>query len=400
MIEGRPPRRWRTRLAIVIVAVGMVAGNASVAPGVTAATAPAKAAPPTAATIGKYAVGVMSKTFVDTTRPTDANGRAPALPTRTLLTAIYYPAEGKPNDKPIGNATINKGRGPYPLILFTHGLYARGVFYEDVLKAWVSAGYVVAAPDYPLSNKNTPGAVNFGTGVADTKNQPADASFVINQVIKDKQLGGIVDPKRIGASGHSLGGITTYGLAYSACCRDRRVKAAIPMSGFGGLIEPIDQYFRNGPTPLLALHGNTDGTVPIAGDINTFARAQPPKFFLTFIGAGHIQPFLGGTDAQATALKQSTVDFWDRYLKGDKAALDELRAHANVPGSSKLEEQTVSPVSGRTPRPARREAARAADARLIRFRNPNRFDGGVPSRALGAQSCSTARRRSPRPGST
>ena len=148
---------------------------------------------------------------------------------------------------------------------------------------------------------------------------------MINQVIKDKQLGEIVDPKRIGASGHSLGGITTYGLAYSACCRDKRVKAAIPISGFGGLVEPIDQYFRNGPTPLLALHGNSDGTVPIASDINTFMRAQPPKFFLTFLGAGHIAPFLGGTDTQATALQKSTVDFWDRYLKGDKAEIG--RAH-------------------------------------------------------------------------
>jgi dienelactone hydrolase len=348
MIEHSTPCRRRARLATVIVAVGIVAGSMSIAPGVTAA-APANAAPRTVAPIGTYAVGVMSTTFVDTTRPTDANGTAPARPDRTLLTAIYYPAGGTPSDKPVENATINRKHRPYPLILFTHGLYARGVVYEDVLKAWVSAGYVVAAPDYPLSNANTPGGVSFARGVADTKNQPADASFVINQVIKDKQLGEIVDPKRIGASGHSLGGITTYGLAYSACCRDKRVKAAIPISGFGGLVEPIDQYFRNGPTPLLALHGNSDGTVPIASDINTFMRAQPPKFFLTFLGAGHIAPFLGGTDTQATALQKSTVDFWDRYLKGDKAALDKLRKDGNVSGSTTLEEHTGGTVPARTP---------------------------------------------------
>jgi dienelactone hydrolase len=342
MIEGRTPRSRYARLARAIVAVGIVAGSASIAPGATAFAAQTKTAPRTVAPIGTYAVGVTSKTFVDTTRPTDANGSAPALPTRTLLTAIYYPAEGTPSDKPVENATINRKHGPYPLILFTHGLYARGVFYEDVLKAWASAGYVVAAPDYPLSNQNTPGGVSFGRGVADAKNQPADASFVIDEVIKDKQLGEIVDPKRIGVSGHSLGGITTYGLAYSACCRDKRVKAAVPMSGFGGLVEPIDQYFRDGPTPLLALHGNSDGTVPISSDISTFTRAQPPKYFLTFIGAGHVTPFLGGTDGQAMVLKQSTIDFWDRYLKGDKAALDKLRTDANVAGSASLEEQTGS----------------------------------------------------------
>jgi predicted dienelactone hydrolase len=357
MIECRTPRRRRARLATVIVAVGIVAGSVSLAPGVTAA-APANAAPRTVAPIGTYAVGVKSTTFVDTTRPTDANGRAPALPTRALLTAIYYPAEGRPNDKPVENATINRKRGPYPLILFTHGLYARGVFYHDVLEAWASAGYVVAAPDYPLSNQNTPGGVSFGRGVADAKNQPADASFVISQVIKDKQLGEIVDPKRIGASGHSLGGITTYGLAYSACCRDKRVKAAVPMSGLGGIPAPIDQYFQNVRTPLLALHGNSDGTVPIANDLDTFTRAQPPKFFMTFLGAAHVTPFLGGTDPQATVLKQSTVDFWDRYLKGDKAALDKLRTDGNLAGSTTLEEETGGGTSA-----ARTPASTAAGSR-------------------------------------
>jgi predicted dienelactone hydrolase len=350
MFERRTSRRSRGRVATVIVVVGIVAGSASVARGATAVAARAKTAPPTVASIGAYAVGVTSKTFVDTTRPTDANGTAPALPTRTLLTAIYYPADGTPSDKPVENATTNRKHGPYPLILFTHGLYARGVAYEDVLKTWVSAGYVVAAPDYPLSNANTPGGVSFGRAVADTKNQPADASFVISQVIKDKQLGEIVDPKRIGASGHSLGGITTYGLAYSACCRDKRVKAAVPMSGFGGLVEPIEKYFQNVRTPLLALHGNTDGTVPIADDLNTFTRAQPPKFFMTFLGAAHVTPFLGGTYAQAGVLKQSTLDFWNRYLKGDKAALNKLRTDGNVAGSTTLEEQTGGGTSAaRTP---------------------------------------------------
>lgn len=344
MIEARTPRRWRARLAAATLAVGLATTGASLtAPAVAATSAPTKAQPPKVAPIGKYAVGMISETFVDQSRPTDANGDSvPAQPTRTLLTAIYYPAKGAPTDKPVENARANTKAGPYPLILFSHGLGARGIFYEDVIKTWVSAGYVVAAPDYPLSNNKTPGGVDFGRAVGDTKNQPADAMFVINEAIKldkrNKRLGGI-DAKRIGASGHSLGGITTYGVAYSSCCRDKRVKAAIPMSGIGGVVEPIEQYFRNGKTPLLALHGNRDGTVPIAADLNTFTRAQTPKYFLTFIGAGHIQPFLGGTDAQATALKQSTVDFFDHYLKDDKSALDELRTHANVAGETSLEEQ-------------------------------------------------------------
>jgi dienelactone hydrolase len=340
MVEARTPRSRRARLAAVTVAVGLVAGGASLAPAVGATAAPTKAPRPKVAPLGRYAVGMISQTFVDTTRPTDPNGSAPALPSRTLPTAIYYPAQGPPTDTPVENAPLDKKHGPYPLIIFTHGLYARGISYADVLKTWASAGYVVAAPDYPRSNQDAVGGVTFNGGIADTKNQPTDASFVIDQVLKDKQLGRIIEAKRIGASGHSLGGITTYGLAYSACCRDKRIKAALPMSGFGGLVEPIEKYVWDGEPPLLALHGSSDGIVPYVSDVNTLAWAKPPKFLVTFIGAGHIVPFLGGETAQAMALKQSTVDFLDRYLKDDKSALEKLRTDANVPGQVTLDDQS------------------------------------------------------------
>jgi dienelactone hydrolase len=345
MSEARKPRGWRVRLAAAAVAVGLAAGGASLAP---AGAASDKAQPPKVAPIGKYAVGKVTETFVDGSRPTEANGDVPTLPNRTLLVRIYYPAKSAQSDKPLDNAPADKKHGPYPIILFSHGLYATGEVYEDVLKTWASAGYVIAAPDYPLSNAKARGGTSFTKGVQDTKNQPADATFVINEVVKlDKQgkrFGGI-DVKRMGASGHSLGGITTYGLGYSACCRDKRIKAAMPMSGMAGIVEPIEQYFQNGRTPLLALHGDSDGTVVIAADLNTFARAQSPKYFVTFIGAGHVAPFLGGDDAPARILKQTTIDFWDRYLKGDRASLDEFRTHANVPGQTSLDEQPGAAAS-------------------------------------------------------
>jgi dienelactone hydrolase len=353
MIEARTPPHWRGRLAAVALAVGLVTAGANVtAPALAGTDGPAKAKSPKVAPIDKYAVGRISETFVDQSRPTDANGNdVPAQPSRTLLTAVYYPAQGAPTEKPVESAPANTKNGPYPLILFSHGLGARGIAYENVIKTWVSAGYVVAAPDYPLSNTNARGGANFGRAVGDTKNQPADASFVINEVIKlDKQgkrLGGI-DAKRIGASGHSLGGITTYGVTYSSCCRDKRIKAAAPMSGIGGVVESLDQYFLSGRTPLLALHGDRDGTLPYQAGRSVFARATTPKYFLTFVGAGHVQPFLGGTDIQAVALKQSTVDFFDRYLKNDKSALDELRADANVPGSTTFEEQPATTGASRS----------------------------------------------------
>ena len=346
MNEVRTPRRWRARLAAVTVTAGLVMAVTVVgAPAVTA-SAPTKSTAPKVADIGKYAVGMTTRTFVDSSRPTEGIASS-----RALLTAIYYPAQGPPTDQPVENAPPNTKDGPYPLILFSHGLGARGVAYQDIIKTWASAGYIVAAPDYPLSNSNAPGGANFGRAIADTKNQPADASFVINEVLKldkqGKQLGGI-DAKRIGAAGHSLGGITTYGLAFSSCCRDKRIRAAIPMSGLAGVVEDSQSYFRNS-TPLLGLHGNADGTVPYQAGRNAYTAAQSPKFLLTFLGAGHVSPFLAGDNPQAMALKKSTVDFWNRYLKGDKLSLDKLRTDANVPGSTTLEEQAGGASSTRTP---------------------------------------------------
>ena len=347
MNKARTPRRWRARLAAATVATGLFTAVAGVSAPAVTASSPPKSPAPKVADIGKYAVGMTTRTFVDSTRPTEGVAQI-----RTLATAIYYPAQGPPANQPVNDSPPDTKDGPYPLILFSHGLGARGVAYANVLQAWASAGYVVAAPDYPLSNTNAPGGAQFGRAVADTKNQPADATFVINQVLKlDKQgkkLGGI-DAKRIGASGHSLGGITTYGLTFSGCCSDKRVKAAIPMSGIIGVVEGPESYFQGAATPLLAVHGNADGTVPYAADMNGFARAKTPKYFLTFIGAGHVTPFLGGDNPSAMALKQSTLDFFNRYLKDDKAALDKLRTDANVPGSSALEEHPESTAASRTP---------------------------------------------------
>src|SRR5947208_1271778 len=253
MIEARTPRRWRARLAVVTVVAGLfTTGVVATAPAVTASSA-TKAQPPKVAQLGKYAVGLRTETFVDSTRPTEN-----VAATRTLKTAIYYPAQGTPTDTPIANAPPDTKNAPYPLILFSHGLGARGVAYENVLKAWASAGYVVAAPDYPLSNTDAPGGAQFGRGIA-------------------------------------------------------------------------------------------DGTVPYAADMNGFARAKTPKYFLTFLGAGHVTPFLGGDNPSAMALKQSTIDFFNRYLKDDKAALDKLRTDANVQGASSLEEHPESTATARAP---------------------------------------------------
>lgn len=324
----------------VFIGVGSVVSVAGAS--ATSTHPPARAA--RVAPIGTFAVGQLSQTFVDPSRPTNPNGTFPGSSNRTLLAAIYYPTTGPPTDKATPDAPFNPARGPFPLILFSHGDLARGVTYASLLTKWASAGYVVVAPDYPLSNTNAPGGVDFNRGIADVKNQPADASFVIGQVLKldktKKLVGGTVDQQHLGAAGHSLGAITTYGLVYSACCRDKRVDAAVELSGIPALVDSAANYFHGVNTPLLAVHGSADPIVPYQADVNGFANASPPKYFLTFLGGGHIQPFLGmsTTDPEVGVLQKATVDFWNRYLKGDAAALGQLKTDATLAGSTTFQD--------------------------------------------------------------
>ena len=344
-----PARTRRRSLRAAIATLALAAATATAtAPVATAAAAPAKDGSTAVHAIGTYAVGKAETTFVDTSRPTGPNGSFPGDTKRTLLTTLYYPSAGTPTSRPddivpVEDAAPLTKDGPYPLVIFSHGATARGIVYEIEAKTWASAGYVVVAPDFPLSNTNAPGGVSLGGSVGDVKNQPADDTFVLDQVLalnrdrsKDSPLFEMIDPKRIGAAGHSNGAITTYGLVYSDCCTDTRVKAAIAMSGLAALVD--DTYFQGRHTPLFVVHGDADPLVPYSAGQAAYAKAKAPKFFLTFLGAGHVQPFVGGSGAQGTALLDSTTDFWDRYLKGDRGALAQLRKAATVPNVTKFED--------------------------------------------------------------
>ncbi len=288
-------------------------------------------APAAAKTRGPYAVGAHTYTFVDTSRPTERNGTYPGAPTRTLPTLVLYPAKGDPAAPSRDNAPpLRKGRD-FPLIVFSHGVLANGPAYRPILERIVRAGYVVAAPTFPLSSAGAPG----GPSVAAYVNQPADVSFVLTRVLRlagpRGDLRRTVARHRIGVAGHSLGAITTFGFTNS-CCVDRRVDAAVAWSGIQ-LPFPNGSFFTTPTPPLLLVHGTADNIVPYAGSQNAYRKAPPPKAFVTLEKAQHIPYVSPWSDPTIN----STTDFFDRYLKGDRKALKRLVRDANVPGVAHLD---------------------------------------------------------------
>ena len=84
-----------------------------------------------------------------------------------------------------------RGHAPYPLVVFGHGFALTPHDYAPLLDTWARAGYVVAAPVFPLGNANAPG----GPDESDLVNQPGDMSFVITRLTRARHpLQGLVDP--------------------------------------------------------------------------------------------------------------------------------------------------------------------------------------------------------------
>jgi len=280
-----------------------------------------------------YAVGSRTTTFVDTTRATPPNGTYPGAPTRTLPTLVLYPAVSDASNGIVPGATpVHHGDG-FPLIVFSHGFTANGSVYASLAAQFVRAGYVVALPTFPLSNGQAPG----GPTIRDYVNQPGDVSFVITQMLrlddtKGDPLRHVIDDDEIGVAGHSLGAITTLGVAANTCCQDRRIDAAVSFSGLE--LFPNGRWFAQPTPPLMLVHGNADKLVPYGGSVKVYSQAPPPKVFLTLVGAPHT-PFFAQWLAPTV---KTVVDFFDAYLEHDHRALERIARDGNVPGVSFVQE--------------------------------------------------------------
>ncbi len=279
-----------------------------------------------------FAVGLRLLRLVDTSRTIELpNGTSEPRP---LLTEVRYPALGATDRTDLLDAPAARADGPFPLVVFGHGFAVTPALYARLLQSWARAGYVVAAPVFPLENANAPG----GPNESDLINQPADMRFVISALLGASAgsgpLAGLVDTKDIAVAGQSDGGDTALAVAYDPNYRDPHVKAAVILSGAempgaGGFT------FAPGSPPLLATQGTAD-TVNLPSFTNVFFdAAQRPKYLLSLIGAEHLPPY-SDQQPQLAIVERVTISFLDGYLKHGSYALARLASLGDVPGTASM----------------------------------------------------------------
>jgi len=276
--------------------------------------------------IGHFRTGLRQLTFSEPAR-TGPTGEQ--LGRRSLLTNVRYPLAN-------GQAGARPARGPLPLIVFGPGFQFCDQAYGDLLRSWASAGYVVAAVNFPLSDCLTGAAATE----SDLVNQPGDISYEITSMLRLSRarhglFAGLINPRQIAISGQSDGGDTVTAIAANTCCTDHRVRAVAVLSGAQWPLMP-GAFFAKRPVPMLFTQGDAD-TVNIPGcSANMYhADRASARYYLDLFGADHTGPYWG-TNQFERVVARVTLAFFNRYVLGQRASGPAMRHYGNVPGTAAL----------------------------------------------------------------
>jgi len=260
---------------------------------------------------------------------------------RDVPVKIYYPEDGA---------------GPYPVIVFSHGLGGSREGYAYLGQHWAGHGYVSVHVQHPGSDESvwqgqTGRAERMKRAAADPQNalnRPADVHFVLDRLERlqreEGPLKGRMDLSRVGMAGHSFGAFTTMAIAGQAfitptgrtvTADDWRVKAAIAMSpNAPRRRDTLEEVYGHIRIPILHMTGTRDDS-PINDTKAPDRRVafdhirNADQYLVTFKGGDHMvytgRKRIRGEENHRDArfqdlIRMSTVAFWDAYLQHDPAA--------------------------------------------------------------------------------
>ncbi len=250
------------------------------------------------------------------------------------------------------------GAARAPTVMVSHATGGSREGYAYLGRAWAARGYVSVhlqhrGSDVDCWRGKGGGAIPaMRRAAADPQNavdRVDDLRFVTDRLASgeggDGPLAGRVDPRRLGACGHSFGAATVLAAAGQRflgpagderCVADPRLAAVVAMSSPRAVsARPADRSHTFGAVTVPCLHftGTLDDS-PL-NDTQAAERRVPfdslrasDQILVTFAGGEHMvfggERRLfgdGGHDARIhAAVVRATLAFWDGYLGGDEDA--------------------------------------------------------------------------------
>jgi dienelactone hydrolase len=229
--------------------------------------------------MGPYPVGYSTMTLVDESRPTWGTTDASDLPSRTLVTEVVYPAEASGRD-------AAPAPGPFPLVLYSHGLMGGRENNLLLARLLASHGLVIAAPDFPRTHMGATGGIVF----EDSRFQAGDVRFVIDALkgmsaAAGDRLHGLLE-ERVVLLGYSLGAYTNTLAGFHPAERHPAVVAVILLAPSGCYIP--DNTFDEAEIPLMIIHGDKDAIIPWEnGPEALFSAARGERWLLRLQNGTH-----------------------------------------------------------------------------------------------------------------
>jgi len=305
---------------------------------------------------GDYDVATITQTFTDINRMetfTDSNEP------RKLNVGFWYP---------------EKAADVYPLIIFSHGGISDKTSNKSLYRELASHGYVVGSIDHTyhsLFTKNEDGSILFidreymkELNMEDAKTKPQqsydyyqkwmklrteDIQFVIdsivlgNQNIEGKAVYKLVDPTKVGVSGHSLGG--SAALCMGRMRDDIQAVIAIESPFMCDITGVKDSKFvfeeEDYPTPVLHFYSDSswdylDEWPQYVQNYRMLSEIGTTRSHVHLSGTGHFSltdlaltsplltklfngfPTTSDSEEILNVINKESLQFFDRNLKGDE----------------------------------------------------------------------------------
>lgn len=217
------------------------------------------------------------------------------------------------------------GPGPFPVVIFSHGIGEDRDSYAYLGRALAHAGFYTihlthAGTDKAMLKRGYRALYRATKEKENWINRALDVTFVLDQFAGDA----ILDLNRVAVVGHSAGAFTAFAAAGmrgpdGESLRDPRVKVIVPMSmpRIGGNYDAID-------IPVLNLTGTCDTsliyrTFPRHRRIPFESSHGPHQYLVTLEGVNH-DMFSAPEDPHHAVIAAVTAAFLRAWMANDAAA--------------------------------------------------------------------------------